>query len=100
VDFLVPIIAPTTPFLPRGLAYGLSAVLILIAGWVSISAERTMREAGTAVKPTVPTTSLVTGGPFRFTRNPLYVGLTLVYLGIALAIESLWALALLVVVLA
>ena len=89
-----------TPFIPRGFAYGLGAVLILIGGWIVISGRQVMLKAGTAISPTVPTSALVTMGPFRFTRNPLYVGVTLCYVGIALAFQSLWALALLVVVLA
>ena len=59
-----------------------------------------MLRAGTAIRPTIPTTALVTTGPFRFTRNPLYVGATIIYVGIAVAARSLWALALLLVVLA
>jgi protein-S-isoprenylcysteine O-methyltransferase Ste14 len=91
-------LAPT-PFLPRSLAYGLGAVLILIGAWILISARRMMQRAGTAIRPTIPTTALVITGPFRFTRNPLYVGATLIYVGIAVAARSLWALALLLVVL-
>ena len=41
----------------------------------------------------------MTTGPFQFSRNPLYVSLTLFYIGIAIAAQSLWALALLIVVL-
>ena len=58
-----------------------------------------MRGAGTSVKTSVPTTALVSTGPFQFSRNPLYVSLTLFYLGISIAAQSLWALALLIVVL-
>ena len=92
-------LAPT-PFIPRGFAYWLGAALILIGMWIVMSGRQVMLKAGTAIRPTVPTTSLVTVGPFRFTRNPLYVGTTLSYLGIALVFQSLWALALLIVVLA
>ena len=88
-----------TPFLPRGLGYGLGAVLIWSAVGISFWGVREMRRAGTAVNPRIATTALVTTGPFRFSRNPLYVSLTLFYLGIAIAAQSLWALALLVVVL-
>ena len=95
LDYLAP-----TPFLPRSLAYGLGALLILIGAWIIISARRMMQRAGTAIRPTIPTTALVITGPFRFTRNPLYVGATLIYVGIAVAARSLWALALLLVVLA
>lgn len=95
LGYLVP-----TPFLPRSLAYRLGAVLILIGAGIIISARRMMQRAGTAINPTIPTTALVITGPFRFTRNPLYVGATLIYVGIAVAARSLWALALLLVVLA
>ncbi len=91
-------LAPT-PILPHGLAYGLGAVLVFIAVGIRLWGGRVMGRAGTSIKPTVPTTALVTTGPFRFSRNPLYVSVTLFYLGIAIAARSLWALALLLVVL-
>jgi protein-S-isoprenylcysteine O-methyltransferase Ste14 len=92
-------LAPT-PFLPRSLAYWLGAVLIVIAVGIGLWGGRVMGRAGTSIKTSVPTTALVTTGPFRFSRNPLYVSLTLFYLGIAIAAQSLWALALLFLVLA
>lgn len=92
-------LAPTS-FLPRHLAYGLGAVLVLIGALILVPARRVMLQAGTAIRPTEPTTVLVITGPFRFTRNPLYLSVTLFYLGIAFALQSLWALALLAVVLA
>ncbi len=45
--------------------------------------------------PWRPTTALVVGGPFRFTRNPMYLGTTLLYIGIAILAQALWALVLL-----
>ena len=89
-----------TPLLPRGLGYGLGAVLIVAAVSILLWGLREMRRAGTAVSTRIPTTALVTTGPFQFSRNPLYVSLTLCYLGIAITAQSLWALALLLVVLA
>lgn len=53
---------------------------------------RTMRSAGTTLRPDKPTATLVTDGPFRLSRNPLYLALTLMYAGIALIANSLWAL--------
>jgi len=88
-----------TPFLPDGVGYVLGAVLIVIAVWLLSWGVRAMHAAGTSEKTSVPTTALVTTGPFQFSRNPLYVSLTLIYLGIAIAAQSLWALALLIVVL-
>jgi len=58
------------------------------------------RRAGTNVEPWRPATALVLGGPYRFSRNPIYVGLTLTYAGIAVAADSLWMVTLLVPVLA
>ena len=59
----------------------LSAALgLALAFW----AERCFAAAGTEILPASPTNKmLVVGGPFRFTRNPMYLGLTLVTLGIA-----------------
>ena len=45
--------------------------------------------------PGVASRALVTDGPFAFTRNPLYVTMTLLYVATAVAFDSLWALALL-----
>jgi len=56
---------------------------------------RTMRAAGTNVDPRRPTTAIVTTGLFRFSRNPIYVGLTLMYLGLTLAFNTWWGLVLL-----
>ena len=55
---------------------------------------------GTAVEPWKPTTAIVTTGPYRLTRNPAYLGMALIYVGIALLGDSLWALAPLPLVLA
>jgi protein-S-isoprenylcysteine O-methyltransferase Ste14 len=55
---------------------------------------------GTAVEPWKPTTAIVTTGPYRVTRNPAYLGMTLLYIGIALLADALWVLAPLPVVLA
>jgi protein-S-isoprenylcysteine O-methyltransferase Ste14 len=51
-------------------------------------AERQFRRAGTAVRPFEPSSVLVTGGVFRFSRNPMYVGLVLALLGIGIGLGS------------
>jgi protein-S-isoprenylcysteine O-methyltransferase Ste14 len=63
-----------------------------LANW----GRRIMRAAGTNIDPAQPATAIVTTGPFGFSRNPLYLSLTIVYLGLTLAFNTLWGLALLV----
>jgi protein-S-isoprenylcysteine O-methyltransferase Ste14 len=62
----------------------LGVVLIVIGVALSMSAALLFRREGTELDPTSTTNrKLVTSGPFRFTRNPTYLGLVLVTLGIA-----------------
>jgi protein-S-isoprenylcysteine O-methyltransferase Ste14 len=59
----------------------------------------TFKRAQTAIIPRYSASRLVTTGPYRFTRNPMYTGLTLAYAGGAVLISSAWALILLPAVL-
>jgi protein-S-isoprenylcysteine O-methyltransferase Ste14 len=51
--------------------------------------------AGTNPPPWLPTTSLVFAGPYRWSRNPMYLGMAITYVGLAIALDSLVALFLL-----
>jgi len=53
------------------------------------------RRAGTELPPFRPTSAIVTGGPYRYTRNPMYIGMTVLYVGLALGFDLVWALILL-----
>ena len=53
----------------------------------------------TTVIPNQPASRVVTAGPYRFSRNPMYVGFTIAYIGGILAKNILWALLLLPVIL-
>ncbi len=86
------------PWLPVSWARPLGLVLLL-AGLIGIAAVVAFRRAGTTPNPWRPTTSLVTGGPSRFTRNPMYVGFTLWYLAATSWLNALWPLLLLPAVL-
>lgn len=68
---------------------------VALGGW----ALGRFRRAGTSPIPRVPVAAFVPDGPYRFTRNPMYVGFGLVFLGGALWVNSLWLLVLLVVAL-
>jgi protein-S-isoprenylcysteine O-methyltransferase Ste14 len=68
----------------------------LIAGWGLM----TFRKARTTTVPGERSAQLVTWGPYRFTRNPMYVGLTVAYLGEAGMLHHVWPVVLLPLVLA
>jgi len=58
------------------------------------------RKAGTHLDVRRPTTAIVVAGPFRYSRNPIYLALTLLYLGLGVGANSLWVLGLVFPVLA
>jgi protein-S-isoprenylcysteine O-methyltransferase Ste14 len=86
-------------FLPRGAERVVGAPLLgggaLLMGWFIYA----MRRAGTPMDPREPVSRLVTEGPFRHTRNPAYLSMTMIYAGIASLANALPAIALLPAVL-
>ena len=71
----------------------------LVAGLaLTIWAVATFRRVGTTRHPAGPTTALAVAGPYRFTRNPMYLGLVFITAGLALLANALWPLVLLPVV--
>jgi protein-S-isoprenylcysteine O-methyltransferase Ste14 len=67
--------------------------LLLVLGFIlDASAVREMRRLHTTPDPRQPVAALVTSGPYRFTRNPIYLGFLLVYLGFTLLAGTLWGL--------
>ena len=67
----------------------------LVAGWGLVTFHR----ARTTTVPGESSSRLVTWGPYRFSRNPMYVGLTIAYLGEAFLLRQVWPAVLLPVVL-
>jgi protein-S-isoprenylcysteine O-methyltransferase Ste14 len=63
---------------------------------IVISAVRALLRGRTAFDARKPTTSIVTDGAFRYSRNPTYLSLTLLYVGVALMLDSLWVLVMVV----
>ncbi len=73
----------------------LAALSVLVAG----SALAQFVRAHTAILPHRPARTLVVTGIYRFTRNPMYLSLTMLYVGAALLIDSWWPVMLLPLVL-
>ena len=66
-------------------------VVLLLAGLAFIAAARIhFTRTGQSPIPWKPSPSLILRGPYRFTRNPMYVGMTLIGLGVGLAVNNLW----------
>jgi protein-S-isoprenylcysteine O-methyltransferase Ste14 len=87
--------------IPIPVAHSLASYVVGVAlaagGFVMIAmGTRRFAAAGTNIPPTLPTTALVVDGIYGRTRNPLYLGTTLIYLGLSVAAGSLWAIGLLV----
>jgi len=80
------------PFPLSGLTWVLAATLILIGLAFFAAAIRNFLRARTPVPTNQPTRVLVTTGIHRWTRNPIYLGMFLLYLGIGIAVRSPWIL--------
>ncbi len=89
-------LAVPLPLLPRTrtVALGVSVVVVAIALF-SYSVAK-FRVARTPVPARKPTTVIVRTGPYRFSRNPIYLAFSLFQLGIAIWVNSVWLLATLV----
>lgn len=86
-------------FLPRKGSRAIGLLLVGVNFLIGFSAFKAMQRAQTSVRPDTPTTTLVTTGPFQYTRNPIYLSFTLFYAGISLIVNTLWPFLLLPVVL-
>lgn len=77
-------VVPTPLAMPLGVASITAALILVLFGF------RELRRHNTTVRPNEPSSSIVKTGPYRFTRNPLYVSLSLLQLGIGLWTNILW----------
>ena len=81
------------PFVPASLpAPWIGGIVFAAAVALAVWSIVTIRRAGTAVETVKPTTAIVSNGPFRFTRNPIYLGMIIGQIGLAIAFNSLWLL--------
>jgi protein-S-isoprenylcysteine O-methyltransferase Ste14 len=81
--------------LPLLLSRVLGTVILIVSVLLALSAKAVMKRAGTNIRPDQPTIAIVSNGPFRYTRNPLYLAATGIYVSITLLVDALWPLVLL-----
>ena len=86
------------PFMPAAVSAGWAGGAVFAAALALFaSAIIAMTRAGSNVPTNRPTTAIVDAGPYRFTRNPIYLAMFLALIGLAMAFDSLWLLAALVI---
>jgi protein-S-isoprenylcysteine O-methyltransferase Ste14 len=88
---------------PRAAGSGYSRIILvvawlLVACWLYLTstAFRLFRRRHTSVLPVRPSTTLVVAGPYRFSRNPMYLGLALLTIASSLFLNTWWPIILLV----
>jgi protein-S-isoprenylcysteine O-methyltransferase Ste14 len=87
IELAVPIDRPPLAITIVGVALGLG-------GWLALdgAAMVAFRRARTSMVPMRPSSALVTSGPYRFSRNPMYLGMAFLYVGLAFALGLVWPL--------
>ena len=84
---------------PRGFGLMAGGTLAVLAIALFLWAVPKFARAGTSVVPYKPTTAIIDSGPYAFSRNPIYLAMALLYVGISLMAASVWPLVLLPVAL-
>ena len=82
-------VVPETVAMPMGVVFIVAAFCLALLGF------RELRRHKTTMRPDEPSSAIVKSGPYRFTRNPLYVSLSALQLGIGLWTNNLWMVAML-----
>ena len=72
--------------------YALAALVLVLSGYLALHALLVLKKHGTHIDTSRPTSRIVTSGPFRFSRNPMYLSLVLLGLGLAVLLTSVWLL--------
>ena len=97
IESAVPVPLSTVLVVPVQVITGWSAIIVGVT--LLVWALTTFIRLKTAIYPNQPAQELVVDGPYRFSRNPMYVALTAMTLGVSLLADNLWMLVLLPVVL-
>lgn len=87
LEFLLPSRPLGWPWMLRIIIGGF---LFLFSGYFALGAFVVLRRNKTPIDPSKPTNAIVSEGPFRFSRNPMYLSLLLLLSGLAVLTCSLW----------
>jgi len=88
--FINSVVLPLRFPIPRSIALAAGGFLVVAAIALLAAALRLFRATGQHPRPWLPTPSLIVEGPYRFSRNPIYVALTLAQLGLGLLLDDAW----------
>jgi protein-S-isoprenylcysteine O-methyltransferase Ste14 len=83
-------------FVPHVLRLPVGCLLVAMAAALFSYSIKQFRMAGTPVPGNKPTTAIVRTGPYRFSRNPIYLAFFTLHLGLAILVNSLWLVATLI----
>lgn len=75
---------------PRSLLIAGGVAIVLAGVWLIADALKLFRRSGQDPAPWKPSPELVLSGSYRFTRNPMYLGLTCIQVGLGVALNNLW----------
>lgn len=80
------------PFLPVGIVSVAAALFFIVGIVLCIWSVGLFRRSKTSLVPVKPTATLVLHGPYKLSRNPMYMGLLCLYLAVAFWMNNIWAL--------
>jgi len=92
--FVHSVVLPLRFPLPRSITLAAGALLVVAAIALFATTLRLFRATGQHPRPWLPTPSLIVEGPYRFSRNPIYVAMTLAQIGLGLLLDNAWIVAL------
>lgn len=74
----------------RSIRIGLSVFIALCGVGLLVSSRIQFKRTGQSVIPWTPSPELIVQPPYTFTRNPMYVGMTLLQIGLGIALNNRW----------
>ena len=84
------------PLLPQAIQFVVGFAIIVLSFLLFGLALREFLRSGSSIDHRKPTTEIISTGPFAYSRNPVYVSMTMLMGGIAIAVDSPWVLAMVI----